>query len=76
MSGILQTRNNYLHILLEIMKYYFDIIDLVKFAQRNGSVMGIQRVQICMLQHLPSITEKEKNFCVYVINRLSGIRAC
>ena len=58
------------------MKYYFDITDLVKFAQRNGSVTGIQRVQIRVLQHLSSITEKDKIFCVYAINRLSGIRVC
>ena len=76
MPGILQTRNNYLHILLEIMKYYFDIIDLVKFAQRNGSVMGIQRVQIRVLQHLSSTTENDEIFCVYAINRLSGIKVC
>jgi len=58
------------------MKYYFDIIDLVKFAQRNGSVRGIQRVQICLLRHLSSTTEKDKIFCVYAINRLSGIKVC
>ena len=58
------------------MKYYFDITDLVKFAQRNGSVTGIQRVQIRVLQHLSSITEKDKIFCVYAISRLGGIRVC
>ena len=58
------------------MKYYFDITDLVKFAQRNGSVSGIQRVQIRVLQQLSSESEKDEFLCVYAINRLSQIKAC
>ena len=58
------------------MKYYFDITDLIKFAQRNGSVSGIQRVQIRVLQQLSSESEKDEFLCVYAINRLSQIKAC
>ena len=58
------------------MKYYFDITDLVKFAQKNGSVSGIQRVQIRVLQHLSSGREKDEILCAYAINRFSGIKVC
>lgn len=58
------------------MNYYFDITDLVKFAQRNGSVTGIQRVQIRVLQHLPSGRGGSKVFCAYAINRLGRIKIC
>jgi glycosyltransferase involved in cell wall biosynthesis len=58
------------------MKYYFDITDLVKFAQKNGSVSGIQRVQIRVLQHLSSGREKDEILCAYTINRFSGIKIC
>ena len=58
------------------MNYYFDITDLVRFAQRNGSVSGIQRVQIRVLQHLSSESEKDEFLCVYALNRLSQIKVC
>jgi glycosyltransferase involved in cell wall biosynthesis len=58
------------------MKYYFDITDLVKFAQKNGSVSGFQRVQIRVLQHLSSGREKDEILCAYAINRFSGIKVC
>lgn len=58
------------------MKYYFDITDLVKFAQRNGSVSGIQRVQIRVLQHFSSGRGKDQVLCAYAINRFSGIKIC
>ena len=58
------------------MKYYFDITDLVKFAQKNGSVSGIQRVQIRVLQHLSSVREKDEILCAYAINRFSGVKVC
>jgi len=49
------------------MKYYFDITDLVKFAQKNGSVSGIQRVQIRVLQHLSSEEKKMKFFALMLL---------
>ena len=58
------------------MNYYFDITDLVRFAQRNGSVSGIQRVQIRVLQHLSSESEKDEFLCVYALNRSSHIKVC
>ena len=58
------------------MNYYFDITDLVRFAQRNGSVSGIQRVQIRVLQHLSSENKKDEFLCVYALNRLSQIKVC
>ena len=58
------------------MNYYFDITDLVKFAQRNGSVSGIQRVQIRVLQHLSSGRDTPDILCAYTISRLSGIKVC
>ena len=58
------------------MKYYFDITDLIKFAQRNGSVSGIQRVQISVLQHLASGRDKDEILCAYAINRFSGVTIC
>ena len=58
------------------MNYYFDITDLVKFAQRNGSVSGIQRVQIRVLQHLSSGRDNPDILCAYTISQLSGIKVC
>lgn len=58
------------------MNYYFDITDLVKFAQRNGSVSGIQRVQVRVLQHLFSGRDKSNILCAYTNRRLSRIKVC
>ena len=58
------------------MNYYFDITDLVTFAQRNGAVSGIQRVQIRVLQHLSSVRDKPNILCAYTISRLSGVKVC
>ncbi len=58
------------------MCLYFDITDLLKYAKKNGSVSGIQRVQIRVLQHLAAQTHQREILCAYHIGRFHRIRIC
>jgi glycosyltransferase involved in cell wall biosynthesis len=58
------------------MCLYFDITDLLKHARKNGTVSGIQRVQIRVLQHLAAQTQPQEILCAYHIGRFRRVRIC
>lgn len=55
---------------------YFDISDLVRFAKSNGTVSGIQRVQIRVLRHLIHQQKLDEVICIFSLGRYRSIRAC
>ncbi len=58
------------------MCLYFDITDLLKHARKNGTVSGIQRVQLRVLQHLAAQTQQREILCAYHIGRFHRTRIC
>ena len=58
------------------MTRYFDITDLVHFAQLNGTVSGIQRVQVRVIRHLASLSDPEEVICVFAKSRFHKVEAC
>ena len=58
------------------MKHYFDITDFVDAAKAHGAVSGIQRVQICVLKQLSSVSLYEQALCAYGFKRFSRIKVC
>ena len=58
------------------MTRYFDITDLVHFAQLNGTVTGIQRVQVRVIRHLAALSDPEEVICVFAKSRFHEVEAC
>ena len=58
------------------MTRYFDITDLIRFAQTNRNVSGIQRVQIRVIRHLAWQRDGNDVLCLFANGRFSPLRAC
>ena len=57
-------------------KQYFDITDLIRFAQKHHNVSGIQRVQIRVIRHLARQGKDGDVLCLFAAGRFSPLLAC